>query len=585
MSALENLKKTTNLHDFSRMLGYKEKSLAYILYSPQYKNKYSSFTIPKKNGGTRVINAPDIKLKRVQKILADYLQLCYEEIQKNHVDSKNARKKVVHGYRKNTSIETNAYCHKNKRFILNLDLDNFFPSINFGRVYGFFIKDKHFGLSPQIATLIAQIVCYDNHLPQGAPTSPIISNFITKPLDTHLLKLAQKYNLTYTRYADDITFSCNAKIFPTEVASFVDNQWAIGSELDAIISKSGFRINTNKTRMHYNDSRQMVTGLIVNKKVNIKREYYKKLRAQCHSLFNNGFFYSDKDKSDINALQKLEGRLNFIFYAKTFENNLHKKEAEMHEKSIKNLKLLTGKNKFYDNKRNERYCDVSLVTNLTAIHNLYVQFLIYKYFIKSKNTTILCEGKTDNIYIKCAVDKLREKTDFKHQLTFIPHSKMLRHLTEYVGGTEKLKTFCINYKNIIEKFSKEKLPFPLIIIVDNDDAGRKVTAIKDKKKDKEDIFIPIDKNIKFMPPNLYVLTLPCLPEAGNTIIEDYFDYKIKNFEGKIFNHENQKCTDTEFGKSVFATQVVLKQRDSIDFSKFEPLLQEIDNIINDYSSK
>ena len=337
--------------------------------------------------------------------------------------------------------------------------------------------------------------------------------------------------------------------------------------------------------MHYNDSRQMVTGLIVNKKVNIKREYYKKLRAQCHSLFNNGFFYSDKDKSDINALQKLEGRLNFIFYAKTFENNLHKKEAEMHEKSIKNLKLLTGKNKFYDNKRNERYCDVSLVTNLTAIHNLYVQFLIYKYFIKSKNTTILCEGKTDNIYIKCAVDKLREKTDFKHQLTFIPHSKMLRHLTEYVGGTEKLKTFCINYKNIIEKFSKEKLPFPLIIIVDNDDAGRKVTAIKDKKKDKEDIFIPIDKNIKFMPPNLYVLTLPCLPEAGNTIIEDYFDYKIKNFEGKIFNHENQKCTDTEFGKSVFATQVVLKQRDSIDFSKFEPLLQEIDNIINDYSSK
>ena len=369
--------------------------------------------------------------------------------------------------------------------------------------------------------------------------------------------MAQKYNLTYTRYADDITFSCNAKIFPREVASFVDNKWTIGSELDAIISRSGFRINADKTRMHYNDSRQMVTGLIVNKKVNIKREYYKKLRAQCHSLFNKGFFYIDKDKYDINALQKLEGRLNFVFYAKTFENNLHKKEAEMHEKSVKNLKLLTGKNKFYDNKRNERYCDVSLVTNLTAIHNLYIQFLIYKYFIKSKNTTILCEGKTDNIYIKCAVEKLREKIGF----TFIPHSKMLRHLTEYIGGTEKLKTFCINYKNIIEKFSKEKLPFPLIIIVDNDDAGRKVTAIKDKKNDKEDIFTPIGKNIKFMLPNLYVLTLPCLPEIGNTIIEDYFDYKIKTFEGKI------------------------KQRDSIDFSKFEPLLQEIDNIINDYSTK
>ena len=122
-------------------------------------------------------------------------------------------------------------------------MDNFFPSINFGRVYGFFIKDKNFCLSPKIATVIAQITCYENHLPQGAPTSPIVSNLIAKILDIHLLKLAKKYNLTYTRYADDLTFSYNGKHFPEAISFFQNDKWEIGEELKSIITRSGFILN------------------------------------------------------------------------------------------------------------------------------------------------------------------------------------------------------------------------------------------------------------------------------------------------------------------------------------------------------
>ena len=587
MSELTKLKNIKTLAEFAKFLGYKESSLTYILYSHQYSNKYVHFTIPKKNGGVRDIDAPESKLKRLQKILAHKLQSCYEEIQEN-CSGKNIRKKIAHGYRKELSIETNAYCHRNKKFVLNLDLDNFFPSINFGRVYGFFIKDKNFCLPPKIATVIAQIACYENHLPQGAPTSPIVSNLIAKILDIHLLKLAKKYNLTYTRYADDLTFSYNGKHFPEAISFFQNDKWEIGEELKSIITRSGFILNENKTRMHYNDSRQMVTGLVVNKKVNIKNEYYKKLRAQCYSLLKNGYFYVDKDKSDINALKKLEGRLNFAFYAKNFENNLHKKESEQQLNTKKDFQIFTGKKDFCDNKRDEKYSDVSLIKNLTAIHSLYSQFLFYKYFIASKSPIIMCEGKTDNIYINCAIERLRKKLGFEHKLKFIPHSKILQHLTEYVGGTDKLKTFCTKYKNIMEKFPKEKLLFPIIIIVDNDDAGRKVTAIKNKKNN-EDSFTVINNNIdnnniKFMQPNLYVITIPGLPEANNTVIEDYFDDKIKTFEGKTFNPTNQRCSATEFGKNIFATKVVLPQKNSIDFSKFEPLLREIDTIIKTHNT-
>ena len=114
---------------------------------------------------------------------------------------------------------TNAYIHKRRRYVLNLDLEDFFPSFNFGRVRGFFIKDKHFALHERVETIIAQIACHDNELPQGSPCSPVISNLIAHLLDVRLARLAKAHKCTYSRYADDITFSTNRKEFPSDLAA------------------------------------------------------------------------------------------------------------------------------------------------------------------------------------------------------------------------------------------------------------------------------------------------------------------------------------------------------------------------------
>ena len=94
---------------------------------------------------------------------------------------------------------------------------NFFPSINFGRVRGFFLKDKHFSLQPPVATVLAQIACFENELPQGSPCSPVISNLIGHVLDGRLARFAKTHKCTYSRYADDITFSTSRKDFPPEI--------------------------------------------------------------------------------------------------------------------------------------------------------------------------------------------------------------------------------------------------------------------------------------------------------------------------------------------------------------------------------
>jgi hypothetical protein len=102
--------------------------------------------------------------------------------------------------------------------VLNIDLEDFFGTVNLGRVRGFFIKERNFALKPRVATVLAQIACHDNALPQGSPCSPVISNLIGHVLDIQLSALARKTGCTYSRYADDITFSTNKQVFPPAIA-------------------------------------------------------------------------------------------------------------------------------------------------------------------------------------------------------------------------------------------------------------------------------------------------------------------------------------------------------------------------------
>jgi RNA-directed DNA polymerase len=289
MSKLLALKSASNLDDVAALLGFKPKFLSYILYKQSSDEKYKSFQIPKKYGGVRSITAPLGGLKLAQTRLSGLLQDRAGEISK----AKGRRDWVSHGFKRERSILTNAGQHRHRRYIFNIDLKDFFPSINFGRVRGYFMKQNEFALDAKVATVLAQIACINNGLPQGSPCSPVISNLIAYILDMHCLELASNAGCTYSRYADDLTFSTNKKVFPDEIAVRSEanpHEWAPGKQLSRRIKRSGFDINPAKTRKQYRDSRQEVTGLVVNKRINVRREYRHNVRAMVHQLLKTGSF-------------------------------------------------------------------------------------------------------------------------------------------------------------------------------------------------------------------------------------------------------------------------------------------------------
>ena len=144
--------------------------------------------------------SPADDLKLLQRRLSKLLQDCISDANKE----KGWNDSYVHGFMRKRSIVSNAELHRNRRFVFNLDLEDFFGTINFGRVRGFFLKNRTFQLHPKVATILV-IACHNNSLPQGSPCSPVISNLVGHILDVRLCNLASATGCTYTRYADDIT--------------------------------------------------------------------------------------------------------------------------------------------------------------------------------------------------------------------------------------------------------------------------------------------------------------------------------------------------------------------------------------------
>src|SRR5664279_5643304 len=255
MSQLQALRAASSLNQVATLLDFKPKAVAYILYKKPPATKYQSFSIAKRGGGLRQISAPSAELKLLQSNLSQLLQNCIEEIN----FSRKFGDQLAHAFKRKRSIITNARKHLQRRYVFNIDLQDFFGTINFGRVRGFFIKDANFMLHPKVATVLAQIACHDNALPQGSPCSPVISNLLGHLLDIHLCKLAMKYGCTYSRYADDITFSTNKPDFPNGIARQVageTHKWEVGDQLQKVVTNAGFTINPQKTRLQYRGSRQ-----------------------------------------------------------------------------------------------------------------------------------------------------------------------------------------------------------------------------------------------------------------------------------------------------------------------------------------
>lgn len=266
--------------DVADLLEIKEKSLRYFLYAVKPDNMYYDFKIKKKNGEDRHIHAPDKRLKSIQRKLADVLNSVYKI------------KPAAHGFVMDKNIITNASCHLKRKYVFNMDLENFFEQIHFGRIRGMLMKPPY-GIGEEAATVIAQLACYKGKLPQGAPTSPILTNMICSPLDTKLSKLAKKHNVRYSRYADDITFSSNNE-FPEEIVYSDLTGIHVGKELEDIIVKNSFLVNNRKTRVYSYKKRQEVTGLVVNEIVNIRRSYVKEVRAILEQCRRQGIYEAAK---------------------------------------------------------------------------------------------------------------------------------------------------------------------------------------------------------------------------------------------------------------------------------------------------
>lgn len=264
--------------DANNFYPFTMKHLLYYCNPNHVFHRYQQFKIKKKSGGYRQITAP-----RNQSFMM-LLQSVNEILKAMYTPSENAM-----GFTEHRSVVTNAAVHKEQNYVFNIDLKDFFPSVEQGRVLKR-LTLAPFNFSPQIALLISGLCSmrvkreqtietklndldkkFLYVLPQGAPTSPIITNMICDTLDRRLSGLAKRFGLHYTRYADDITFSSMHYVY-AENGEFM-------KELVRIINGQGFTINAAKTRLQKHGSRQEVTGLIVCEKLNVTKKYVREIRS------------------------------------------------------------------------------------------------------------------------------------------------------------------------------------------------------------------------------------------------------------------------------------------------------------------
>ncbi|EAC7084289.1 TPA: retron Ec67 family RNA-directed DNA polymerase/endonuclease [Listeria monocytogenes] len=574
---MDTFEDINSLEELAKILKIPKKFLTYILYKKKVENSYTNLLIPKKSGGQRNISIPMKELKDVQRNIVKVMLTQQNIFQFEN----NIKSNISHAFTKDKSIITNAEIHKNKRFVLNIDLEDFFKSFHFGRVQGYFEKNKNFLFPKNIATVLAQLTCYNGSLPQGAPSSPIITNLICNILDMKLLKIAKKYKLDYSRYADDLTFSTNNKNFEEKSEEFF-------YQLEIIIKQSGFKINPKKTRLQYKTSRQIVTGLVVNKKVNVTREFYKNTRAMANSLYKTGAFTINDTKG---TLRQLEGRFSFINHI----NKVNNKKRQINDKeSTLNFRCLNGQEKEFQ------------------------KFLFYKYFFNNEKSCILTEGPTDILYLKSALKSLYEdypklikkvNGEFIFKIFFLERSKKKKtqkvSKMEYFFGlkengadtmiqiynyyvSNKQKKHCPNYSELFKKMNVTSKN-PCILILDNE------LSVKEKPLKNLLNYMGIIDGCKIAElkekcylnstSNLYVATNPLVNELKECEIEDLFEEAVLKTElnGKTFEKSEKAFNDTRnYGKRALS-KYVWNNYDNINFENFRPLLDAIDQIVTKYN--
>lgn len=303
------------------------KSLTYYANPVLCKKRYQTFIIKKKSGTDRTINAPVKGLKSILRSLNFVLQCVYEPHE------------AATGFVLEKSIVDNAKKHVGHHYVLNMDLKDFFHTFDRNRVkMGFMFEPFNLnGDKEPLAFLLASLCTHPFEidgevktvLPQGSPTSPTLTNILCKKLDRRLTGLANRFGATYTRYADDITFSSPHNIYTDE---------EFNKELKRIIEEDQkLAINPKKTRLQKAGYRQEATGLIVNDKVNVRRRYVKQIRMwlyywekygyeKAEQIFKRDYIADKGHVKNINAhlVNVLDGKLEFLKMVKGIEDGTYK---------------------------------------------------------------------------------------------------------------------------------------------------------------------------------------------------------------------------------------------------------------------
>ncbi len=294
--------------DIADAMGISLTELRFLSYTRDISriSHYQRFTIPKKSGGERLISAPMPRLKRVQYWILD------------NILEKIPLHAAAHGFRRGCSIVSNAEPHTGAQVVLNSDLKDFFPTLNYPRIKGLF---KSLGYSNQVATVFAllctepdiQQVILDGEryfvrigersLPQGAPSSPAITNIICRRLDRRLAGAARTLGFAYTRYADDMSFSGSG----SSAKKLGKLQWRLAK----IVQEEGFQLHPDKTRAMRANSRQEVTGIVVNEKPSLERKTLRRFRALLHQIEKDGPAGKQWGRAH-NVLDAVKGFANYV---------------------------------------------------------------------------------------------------------------------------------------------------------------------------------------------------------------------------------------------------------------------------------
>lgn len=309
------------MKDFSLedIFNMSEKEIYYI--SNNISKHYKKVCIPKKSGGIRTLYIPNKKLKHMQRVILN-------EFLREYKISKCAT-----AYHQGAALISNAKSHTNKKYILKLDIHDFFSSITYGRVYKMFFN--HFPV--KYAKLFAELCCYNDKLVQGAPTSPAISNIIMLDFDNRIESYCKKNNIAYTRYCDDITLSAN---FPLNSAYH---------KIKKELKRMGFELNKSKTHFVKNTHQQRVTGIVVNEKMQVPIEYRKRLRQELYYLYKFGAhdvilknnytdYISNGNTLDEKYINSLLGRINYVLQIDP-DNNEFAKEKDKLCSYIQQIKI------------------------------------------------------------------------------------------------------------------------------------------------------------------------------------------------------------------------------------------------------